>query len=65
MKRKPRSAAFIEPDRRATDARDIDRRVRLLEWLVEMSDAELRVQVVFHFHVPEPPFDVDRHLARP
>ena len=54
-----------EPDGRAADARDIDRRVRLLERFVEMSDAEPGVQVVFHLHVPEPPFDVDRQLARP
>ncbi len=56
---------FPQADGRATDARDIDWRVRPLEWLVEMSDAEPGIQVVFHLHVPEPPFDVDRHLARP
>ena len=56
---------FREPNRRAADARNIDGRMRPLEWFVEMSDAELGVQVVFHLHIPKPPFDVDRHLARP
>ena len=56
---------FPQPGRRAADARHEDRRVRLLEWFVEMPDAEPGMQVIFHFHIPEPPFNVDRQLAGP